>query len=191
MAKNGSNSISSEAAKQQNDDDDVITSRPLATLCIIDLFWCLYILPSIQTIASTYYYTNGLVGTPRKTIFSDEIPTGGRKFYHHYSACKMGRGQDGRLPTKIYLPAGLGEEEGWGEGWDGGVFFLFAENIFAGRWLQRLRRWRYCLSKSANVRLQKSCIFIGLEVQAGWMAIWKNHFGPFVKKKCFLIVWWK
>lgn len=114
MAKNGSNSISSEAAKQQNDDDDVITSRPLATLCIIDLFWCLYILPSIQTIASTYYYTNGLVGTPGKTIFSDEISTGGRKFYHHYSACKMGRGQDGRLPTKIYLPAGLGEEEGVG-----------------------------------------------------------------------------
>lgn len=37
------------------------------------------------------------------------------------------------------------------------------------------------LQAGANVRMQKSCIFAVFEVQAEWMAVWKNYFGPFVK----------
>lgn len=39
--------------------------------------------------------------------------------------------------------------------------------------------------RRGKCRLQKSCIFAGLEVQAEWIAVWKNCFGPFVKNVFF------
>lgn len=39
--------------------------------------------------------------------------------------------------------------------------------------------------RACKCRLQKSCIFAGLEVQAEWIAVWKNCFGPFVKNVLF------
>lgn len=65
--------------------------------------------------------------------------------------------------------------------------FFFAENIFVGGWLyitsakMEMPSTIIIFVDGANVRLQKSCIFICLKVQAVWMAVSKNRFGLVVK----------
>lgn len=67
------------------------------------------------------------------------------------------------------------------------VLFFFAENIFVGGWLyitsakMEMPSTIIIFADGANVRLQKSCIFICLKVQAVWMAVSKNRFGMVVK----------
>lgn len=47
------------------------------------------------------------------------------------------------------------------------------------------RRRVVVLPAKMKRRLQKLCIFTGLYVQAGWMAVWKNLFCMFTKYMFF------